>query len=55
MVELFAKRGDPDQTPRSMASDLELHCLPVTRLGVSSLQWVKLCPLLMGGLMNIFL
>ena len=24
-----------------MASDLGLHCLPVTRLGVYSLQWVK--------------
>ena len=39
MVELFANSGDPDQTPRSAASDLCLHCLPV--LGVSSLQWVK--------------
>ena len=33
MVELFATSGDPDQTPRSVASDLGLHCLPVTRLG----------------------
>ena len=41
MVELFANSGDPDQTPRSAASDLGLHCLPVIRLGVSSLQWVK--------------
>ena len=40
MFELFANSGDPDQTPRSAASDLGLHCLPVTRLGVSSLQWV---------------
>ena len=40
MVELFAKSGDPDQTP-PYASDLGLQCLPVTRLGVSSLQWVK--------------
>ena len=41
MVELF---GDPDQC--SVASDLGLHCLPVTRLWVSSLQWVnvfKIC------------
>ena len=30
MVELFANSGDPDQTLRSMASDLGLHCLPVT-------------------------
>ena len=35
MVELFANRGDPDQTPRSAASGLGLHCLSVTRLGVS--------------------
>ena len=41
MVELFANSGDPDQTPRSAASDQGLHCLPVTRLGVFSLQWVK--------------
>ena len=41
MVELFANSGDPDQTPRSAASDLGLHCLLVTRLGISSLQWVK--------------
>ena len=41
MVELFANNRDPDQTPRTAASDLGLHCLLVTRLGVSSLQWVK--------------
>ena len=41
MVELFANSGDPDQTPHSAASDMGLHCLPVTRSGVSSLQWVK--------------
>ena len=29
MVELFTNSGDPDQTPRSAASDLSLHCLPV--------------------------
>ena len=41
MVELFANSGDPDQMPHSAGSDLGLHWLPVTRLGVSSLQWVK--------------
>ena len=41
MVELFANSGDPDQTPRSAASDLSLHCLQSTLLGVSRLQWVK--------------
>ena len=41
MGELFANSGDPDQTQRSAASDQGLHCLPVTRLGVSSLQWAN--------------
>ena len=37
MVELFANSGDPDQMPHSAASDLGLHCLPITLLGVSRL------------------
>ena len=41
MVKLFANSGDPDQRPQNMASDLGLHCLPVTLLRVSRLQWVK--------------
>ena len=41
MAEVFANSDDPDQTPLSEASDLGLHCLPVTLLGVSRLQWVK--------------
>ena len=41
MVELFANSGDPDQTLHFVVSDLGLHCLPVTRLGVSSLQRVN--------------
>ena len=41
MVEIFANSGDPDQTPHSAASELGLHGLPVTRLGVSSLPWVN--------------
>ena len=41
MVELFANSGDPDQMLQKAASDLGLHCLPVTLLGVSSLQWVN--------------
>ena len=32
---------DPDQTPRSAASDLALHYLSVILLGVSRLKWVK--------------
>ena len=39
--ELFANSADSDQTPRSAASDLGLHCLTITLLGVSRLQWVK--------------
>ena len=41
MVELFENSGDPDQTSPSVAPDLDLHCLPDTRLGVSSPQWVN--------------
>ena len=41
MAELFANSGDPDQTPRSAASYLGLHCLPVTLFTVSRLQWVN--------------
>ena len=41
MAKLFANSGDPDHTPRSAASDLDLHCLPITLLQVSRLQWVK--------------
>ena len=40
-AKLFAYSGDPDQTPHSAASDLGLHCLPITRLAVSRLQWVN--------------
>ena len=43
MVELFANSEDPDQMSHSAASDLGLHCLPITHLGVSRLQWVKYC------------
>ena len=37
----FANNGDPDQTPHSSASDLDLHCLRNTLLGVSKLKWVN--------------
>ena len=36
MPVVNANSVDPDQTPRSAASDLGLHCLSVTPLGVSS-------------------
>ena len=35
MAKLIANSGDPDQTPHSAASDLGLHCLPITFLWVS--------------------
>ena len=43
MLELpvFANSGDLDQMPHTAASDLGLHCLPTTVLGISRLQWVK--------------
>ena len=33
-TKLFANSGRPDQTSRSTASDVSLHCLPITFLGV---------------------
>ena len=41
MIELFANSEDHDQMLQNAASDLDLHCLPVTHLGVSSHQWFK--------------
>ena len=40
-AKLFANSGDRDQMLHSAASDLSLHCLLITRLGVFRLQWVK--------------
>ena len=37
-LNYFAYSGDPDQMPCSTASDLDLHCLPFTLLGVSKVQ-----------------
>ena len=41
MVELFGNSDDPEQMPQNVASDLGLHCLPITLLGVYRLQWVN--------------
>ena len=41
MTKLFANSEDPDHRPQNMVSDLGLHYLPITLLGVSRLQWVK--------------
>ena len=38
---MLAITVDPDQTPHYVASDLGLHCLPMTILRVSELDWVK--------------
>ena len=38
---LYANSADPDQTPRSAASDLGLHCLPRSRKRDTRLMWVK--------------
>ena len=35
MAKLFANCGDHDQKTHSAASDLDLHCLQITLLGVS--------------------
>ena len=54
MAKLFANSGDPDQTPHPVASDLGLHCLSVTLLGVSRHQWVKsFCFLKVESVFNI--
>ena len=41
MAKLFANSGGPDQMLHSSMSDLDLCCLPLTRLGISTLKWVK--------------
>ena len=41
MAKVFANSEDTDQMPCFAASHLGLHCLPITLLGVSRLQWVK--------------
>ena len=39
---LLANSEDPDQTPRSAASDLRLHCLPMSQKWDARLTWVKI-------------
>ena len=38
---LNANSADPDQTPRSAASDLGLHCLLMSHLWDARLKWVN--------------
>ena len=41
MAKLFANSPDPDYMLHSAVSDLGLHYLPITLLGVSRLKWIK--------------
>ena len=36
-----ANRVEPNQTPRSAASDMGLHCLPVSILGDARHKWIN--------------
>ena len=38
---MLANSVDPDQTPRSVASDLGLHCLPMSQKRDAMLIWVN--------------
>ena len=38
---MLANSGDPDQTPRSVASDLVLPCLPLSHKKDARLIWVS--------------
>ena len=40
---LKANRVDPDQTPRSAASDLDLYCLPMSLLWDARHKCVNVC------------
>ena len=41
MPVVNANSVDPDRTPRSVASDLSLHCLPMFYLWDATHKWVK--------------
>ena len=41
LIVLNTNSTDPDQTPRSAASDLGLHCLPMSVLWDARHKWVK--------------
>ena len=42
--------NNTDQTLHSAASDLGLHCLPITLLWVSQLQWVNFSGFIVSGI-----
>ena len=39
---LLANSGNPDQTPRYVASDLDLHCLPLSHKKDARLIWANI-------------
>ena len=41
MSKVNANSAEPDQTPRSAASDLGLHCLSMSLLWDARLKWIK--------------
>ena len=56
MAKLFANSGDSDQMLHFAASDLGLHCLPITLLGVPDYNGLKcLSQLQQMAFWNIFL
>ena len=40
-IQIVIESGDPDQTPRSAASDLGLHYLPMSHKKDARIVWVK--------------
>ena len=38
---VLANSEDPDQTPSSAASDLDLHCLPMSQNATLGLYWLN--------------
>ena len=45
LIEHSVNSGDPDQTARSAASDLGLHCFPLSHKKDARLIWVRIaCP-----------
>ena len=41
ITDFYVNSVDPDQMPHSVASDLGLHCLPMSLLWDTRLKWVK--------------
>ena len=54
VAEVNANSVDPDQTPRSAASDLGLYCLPMSLLWDARLKWVKVRYTKQSQIKNVF-